>query len=296
MCAVHVLFSSFFIAFYRILLYDAPKLYKYIQKGDDLLASDDAIQLLALLILVILSAFFSSAETSLTTANAIRLQTLADEGNRRAAVALKVKQNPSKMLSAILIGNNLVNNFAASLTTALAIKLFGQGALGIVTAVLTVIILIFGEITPKTYAAANSEKMALTYASVIDLLIKIMTPVIFVINAVCRFFLKLLHVSTDSSMNPMTEMELRTIVDVSHKDGVIEKEEREMIYNVVDFGDSQAKDVMFRARTWSRSATLHPIRRPGCVPCGKIYPSSGLPKRPRQYCRHFKYQGFLFLR
>lgn len=208
------------------------------------MASDDAIQLLALLILVALSAFFSSAETSLTTANAIRLQSLADEGNRRAAVALKVKQNPSKMLSAILIGNNLVNNFAASLTTALAIKLFGKGALGAVTAVLTVIVLIFGEITPKTYAAANSEKMALTYASVIDLLMKVMTPVIFVINAICRFFLKLLHVSTDSAMNPMTEMELRTIVDVSHKDGVIEKEEREMIYNVVDFGDSQAKDVM----------------------------------------------------
>lgn len=217
---------------------------KAYKKGDDLLASDDAIQLLALLILVALSAFFSSAETSLTTANAIRLQSLADEGNRRAAVALKVKQNPSKMLSAILIGNNLVNNFAASLTTALAIKLFGKGALGAVTAVLTVIVLIFGEITPKTYAAANSEKMALTYASVIDLLMKVMTPVIFVINAICRFFLKLLHVSTDSAMNPMTEMELRTIVDVSHKDGVIEKEEREMIYNVVDFGDSQAKDVM----------------------------------------------------
>ena len=208
------------------------------------MASDDAIQLLALLILVFLSAFFSSAETSLTTANAIRLQSLADEGNRRAAVALKVKQNPSKMLSAILIGNNLVNNFAASLTTALAIKLFGKGALGAVTAVLTVIILIFGEITPKTYATANSEKMALSYASIIAMLMKIMTPVIFVINAICRFFLKLLHVSTDSSMNPMTEMELRTIVDVSHKDGVIEKEEREMIYNVVDFGDSQAKDVM----------------------------------------------------
>lgn len=208
------------------------------------MASDDAIQLLTLLILIFLSAFFSSAETSLTTANAIRLQSLADEGNRRAAVALRVKQNPSKMLSAVLIGNNLVNNFAASLTTALAIKLFGQGALGVVTAVLTVIILVFGEITPKTYAAANSEKMALTYASIIDGLMKIMTPVIFVINAICRFFLKLLHVSTDSAMNPMTEMELRTIVDVSHKDGVIEKEEREMIYNVVDFGDSQAKDVM----------------------------------------------------
>lgn len=208
------------------------------------MASDDAIQLLALLILVLLSAFFSSAETSLTTVNAIKLQALADEGNRRAAAALKVKENPSKLLSAILIGNNLVNNFAASLATAFAIKAFGSGSVGVVTAVLTVIILVFGEITPKTLATANAEKMALSYASIIMLLMKIMTPVIFVINSVCRFFLRLLHVDTDAAMNPMTEMELRTIVDVSHKDGVIEKEEREMIYNVVDFGDSQAKDVM----------------------------------------------------
>lgn len=208
------------------------------------MASDDAIQLLALLILVFLSAFFSSAETSLTTVNAIKLQALAEEGNRRAATALKIKENPSKLLSAILIGNNLVNNLAASLATAFAIKLFGNGSVGVVTAVLTIVVLIFGEITPKTLAAANSEKMALAYSSIILLLMKIMTPVIFVINTVCRFFLKLLHVDTDRSMNPMTEMELRTIVDVSHKDGVIEKEEREMIYNVVDFGDSQAKDVM----------------------------------------------------
>lgn len=208
------------------------------------MTSDDAIQLLALLILVMLSSFFSSAETALTTANKIRLQALADEGNKQAAIAIKIKENPSKMLSAILIGNNLVNNFAASLATALAIRLLGSGSVGIVTAMLTIIVLIFGEITPKTYATANSDKMALSYASVISVLMKILTPVIIIINTICRFFLKLLHVSTDSSMNPMTEMELRTIVDVSHKDGVIEKEEREMIYNVVDFGDSQAKDVM----------------------------------------------------
>ena len=213
------------------------------------MASDDAIQLLALLILVFLSAFFSSAETSLTTVNTIKLQALAEEGSRRAATALKIKENPSKLLSAILIGNNLVNNMTASLATAFAIKFFGNGSVGIVTAILTVVVLIFGEITPKTLAAANSEKMALAYASIIMVLMKIMTPVIFVINTVCRFFLHLLHVSTDSSMNPMTEMELRTIVDVSHKDGVIEKEEREMIYNVVDFGDSQAKD---RAEKYTR--------------------------------------------
>ena len=216
------------------------------------MASDDAIQLLALLILVFLSAFFSSAETSLTTVNTIKLQALAEEGSRRAAAALKIKENPSKLLSAILIGNNLVNNLTASLATAFAIKLFGNGSVGIVTAILTVVVLIFGEITPKTLAAANSEKMALAYASIIMILMKIMTPVIFIINRICRFLLKFLHVdadaslhvNTDSSMNPMTEMELRTIVEVSHKDGVIEKEEREMIYNVVDFGDSQAKDVM----------------------------------------------------
>lgn len=208
------------------------------------MASDDAIQLVTLLILVVLSAFFSSAETSLTTANRIRLQALAEEGNKRAAVVLKVKENSSKMLSAILIGNNLVNNFAAALATALAIRFFGNGSVGVVTGALTLVILIFGEITPKTLATVKSEQFALAYGSVILFLMRIMTPVIFLINHLCRFLLRLLHVDADSSMNPMTEMELRTIVDVSHKDGVIEKEERQMIYNVVDFGDSQAKDVM----------------------------------------------------
>ncbi|MCI8317630.1 MAG: HlyC/CorC family transporter [Lachnospiraceae bacterium] len=214
------------------------------KKGDDFLTSEDAIQLLALLFLVMLSAFFSSAETALTTVNRIRLQALCAEGDKRAAVVLKVVENSSKMLSSILIGNNLVNNFSAALATALAIKMFGNGAVGIVTGILTIAILIFGEITPKTFATANAERLSLAYASVILLLMKILTPIIVIINTICRYLLKLLHVDTDRSLNTMTEMELRTIVEVSHKDGVIEKEEREMIYNVVDFGDSQAKDVM----------------------------------------------------
>lgn len=207
------------------------------------MASDDAIQLLILLILVLCSAFFSSAETALTTVNRIRIQALADEGNKRAAVVLKTIDNRSKMLSAILIGNNLVNNFSSALATALAIKLIGSGAVGAVTGILTVLILVFGEITPKTLAANNAEKLSLIYGSVIFHLMRILTPVIVIINAICSGLLKLLHVQTNTE-NTMTEMELRTVVDVSHKDGVIEKEEREMIYNVVDFGDSQAKDVM----------------------------------------------------
>ena len=208
------------------------------------MTSEDAIQILALLILVVLSSFFSSAETALTTVNRIRLQALSEEGNKRADIVLKTIENSSKMLSAILIGNNLVNNFSAALATALAIKMFGSGSVGIVTGALTILILIFGEITPKTYAKANAEKLSLAYASVILALMKVLTPVIFIINRICRFLLKFLHVDADASLNTMTEMELRTIVDVSHKDGVIEEEERQMIYNVVDFGDSQAKDVM----------------------------------------------------
>ncbi len=208
------------------------------------MASDDAIQLLILLILVLLSAFFSSAETALTTVNRIRLQTLSEEGDRRADIVLKTIENSPKMLSTILIGNNLVNNFSAALATALAIKLVGSGAVGAVTGILTILILIFGEITPKTFATVNAEKLSLAYASVILFLMRLLTPVIFVINHICRFFLRLLHVNADASLNTITEQELRTIVDVSHKEGVIEKEERQMIYNVVDFGDSLAKDIM----------------------------------------------------
>lgn len=208
------------------------------------LAPEDAIQFLALVILVALSAFFSSAETALTTVNRIRLQAMAEEGSKAAAKVLKTIENSSKMLSAILIGNNLVNNFIASIATALAIKFMGNGSVGFVTGVVTIIVLIFGEITPKTFATVNSEKLSLAYATFILLLMKLLTPVIVIINFICRSILKLLHIDADSSLNTMTEMELRTIVDVSHKDGVIEKEERQMIYNVVDFGDSQAKDVM----------------------------------------------------
>jgi CBS domain containing-hemolysin-like protein len=172
------------------------------------------------------------------------MQTLADEGNKKAATVLKIIENPSKMLSAILIGNNLVNNFSAALATALAIRMFGSGSVGTVTAILTITVLIFGEITPKTFATVNSDRMSLLYASIILFLMKLLTPVIYIINNICRVLLRLLHVNTDSSLNTITEKELRTIVDVSHKEGVIEKEERQMIYNVVDFGDSQAKDIM----------------------------------------------------
>ncbi|MCD7715975.1 MAG: hemolysin family protein [Lachnospiraceae bacterium] len=210
------------------------------------MASDDAtgLLLLILLILLLLSAFFSSAETALTTANRIRLQALAEEGDKRAVLAIKTVENRSRLLSTLLIGNNLVNNFLSALAASLAIKLAGDGSISVSTAIITILILIFGEVTPKTIAATYPEKLALAYCPVISVLMKILRPVIFIINSICKLLLKPFHISLDGSMNTVTEQELRTFVDVSHQEGVIEKEEREMIYNVVDFGDSLVKDVM----------------------------------------------------
>ncbi|MDO5336501.1 MAG: hemolysin family protein [Eubacteriales bacterium] len=201
-------------------------------------------QAVILVILLLLSAFFSSAETSMTTVNRIRVQSLAEQGNKRAKILDKIVSNSSKMLSTVLIGNNIVNNFAASLMTTLTIAVFGNAYVGLATGVLTVLILIFGEISPKTLATIHSEKIALAYAKVIYALMVVFTPVVFIINKLARGFLRLLRIDPDAKTGTMTEHELRTLVNVSQEEGVIENEEKQMIYNVVDFGDSQARDVM----------------------------------------------------
>ena len=191
-----------------------------------------------------LSAFFSSNETALMSVSKIRLRTLADAGNKRASQVLDVTENhTSKMLSAILIGNNIVNLSASALATSLAYT-FGGYMVSIATAVLTIAILVFGEITPKNYATINAEKLALRYIPVIRFIMTVMTPVIFIINLFSRGIMLLLRVDPDAADKGMTEDELRTIVDVSHEDGIIESDEKEMIYNVFDLGDANAKDIM----------------------------------------------------
>ncbi len=206
--------------------------------------SGDVIQFIIIVILLMLSAFFSSAETALTTSNKLRLRSMADEGDKRAKKALEITDDSGKMLSAILIGNNIVNLSSASLATTLATRIFGNAGAGIATGILTVLVLIFGEISPKTFATIHADKISLAYAGVISGLMKLLTPAIFVINKLALGFLILLRVDASGAQNTMTEDELRTIVDVSHEEGVIETEEREMINNVFDFGDAQAKEVM----------------------------------------------------
>ena len=206
--------------------------------------SGDVIQLIIIIILLMLSAFFSSAETALTTSNKIRLRSMAEEGNKRAKKVLEITDDSGKMLSAILIGNNIVNLSSASLATTLATKIFWSAGAGIATGILTILVLIFGEISPKTFATIYADTISLAYAGVIGGIMKLLTPVIFIINKLALGFLRLLRVDASSAQNAMTEDELRTIVDVSHEEGVIETEEREMINNVFDFGDAQAKEVM----------------------------------------------------
>lgn len=202
------------------------------------------IQLIIIFILLLLSAFFSSAETAFSTVNRVRMRALEEEGNKKAGVVLKILDNYSKMISAILIGNNIVNISASSLVTTFIIRVTGGNTyVGVATGVLTILVLLFGEITPKNWAKSYSDSISLAYCKIVYGLMKFLTPVIFIVDLLAKGIMKLLHIDPNKK-DIMTESELKTYVDVSHEDGVIESEEREMIYNVFDFSDSQAKDVM----------------------------------------------------
>ena len=205
---------------------------------------DIIIKIVILVILLLLSAFFSSAETALTTVNLMKMRHLAEEGNKSAATVIKVTDNKPKMLSAILIGNNIVNLSASSLATTVAIHVWGSYGAGIATGILTFLILIFGEIMPKTMATIKANRMAMRYAGIIWGLMVVLTPIIVVVNVLSNGVLRIFGVDPKKDYDQMTEEELRTIVDVSHESGVIEGDERKIIHNLFDFSDATAKEIM----------------------------------------------------
>lgn len=205
------------------------------------MVSGNYAEWICLIILILLSAFFSGSETALISINKIRIRSIADE-DKRAKRLLDIHDNSVKMLSAVLIGNNIVNMAASALATLIAIKM--NIPVGVMTLILTFIILIFGEITPKSVAAVFSEPIALAVANIIYYLMWIFTPVIFVINGISQLLLGIFKIDLNNVDNSLTEDELRTFVDVSHEDGVIERSEKKIINNVVDFGDSRARDIM----------------------------------------------------
>lgn len=212
-------------------------------QGDDYLDSNP-LQIVIIIILLLLSGFFSSSETALTTVNKLKLRTLADEGKKKALKVLKITEEPGKLLSTILIGNNIVNIAASALTTTLCTNLFGSKYLGIATGILTLLVLVFGEVTPKTLAAKYSVQLSMLFVYPISVLMIIFTPFVWILNAITNTIFKIFKINVDDKEALVTESELMTMVNVSHEEGVIEKEEKFMISNVVDFGDAMAKDIM----------------------------------------------------
>ncbi len=200
-----------------------------------------------LVFLICCSAFFSASETALTSLSKIRLRNMVEEQIKNADKISRLLEDPQRLLSSILIGNNLVNNGASALTTALAIHMFqgnaGSGA-GFATALITIVILIFGEITPKTIAAQQAEKIALGVVRVIAAVVFVFRPVVMVLNVATGSLVRLLGHDPNKKIPLITEAELKTIVNVSHEEGVLESEERTMINNIFDFGDTKARDIM----------------------------------------------------
>ena len=201
-------------------------------------------QIVLLIILLVMSAFFSMSETALMSLSKIRTRHMVDEGMKGAKLVAKLTEDPNKLLGAILIGNNIVNIGASAVATSVAIKAFGEGGVGIVTVVMTILVLIFGEITPKSIAKQRSEQVSLRVSKPIAVVVKVFKPLVFVFTAVSSMFIRLLGFDPKASEPFITEEELRTMVGVSEEEGVLEGVEKEMIFNVFDFVDAQVKDVM----------------------------------------------------
>ena len=190
------------------------------------------------------SAFFSASETALTSLSRTRARHIQKEGIKGADLVNKLKEEPSKLLGTILVGNNAVNIGASALATALAIELFQSKGIGIATAVMTILILVFAEITPKSLAAQDSERVSLRVAKPLSLIVNLLHPIVIIFTYVTNGLIKLLGGSTSNIGPFITEEELKTMVNVSQEEGVIEVEEKQMIYNVFEFGDRPVKEAM----------------------------------------------------
>lgn len=202
------------------------------------------IQIIVFILCLFLSAFFSSSETSLMGANKMRMKKLAEEGNKNAQTYLYLVDNSTILLSTILIGNNLVNIGASSIATSLAITFFEDKGVGIATGLVTLLVLVFGEITPKSLARNNSDNLALKLSRPIYILSKILRPIIAILNVITGALIHLLGGNKDSTQDLITQDDLRTMIKVSQEQGEILDSEKDMIDNVFEIKASQVKDIM----------------------------------------------------
>ncbi len=202
---------------------------------------DSTGYLIGIVICIVFSAFFSASETAFTTLNRIRMKTEAEAGDGRSALALKVSENYDTLLSTVLVGNNLVNIASSTLATVLFTLWFSSNGPSISTAVMTVTILIFGEITPKSLAKEHPEAFAKFSAPVFRFLMWILTPVNFLMTQWKKLLNRIFKQKSD---NKMTPEELRNIVDEAHNEGGIDEDNVELLKSAIDFDDQEAKDIL----------------------------------------------------
>ncbi|AGX45362.1 HlyC/CorC family transporter [Clostridium saccharobutylicum] len=201
-------------------------------------------QIISLILLIVLSCLFSMSETALMSLNKIRLRHMIEEGVPGAELVEKLTEDQNKLLSAILIGNNVANIGASSIATMVATNIFGSSGVGIATGIMTILILIFGEVTPKSIAKQNPESVSLKVAKFIRFVVVVFKPIVYIFAAISSLVIRILGGNPNESESSITEEELKTMVGVSEEEGVLENVEKEMIFNVFEFADQQVKDIM----------------------------------------------------
>ena len=196
----------------------------------------------AIILLIIMSAFFSATETAFSSVNKIRLKHEASNGNKKAARALKITESFDKTLTTILVGNNIVNILSTSLGTVICTELFDAKGVGIATVTMTVLILIFGEIMPKSLAKENAEKFALSFGGLLNVFIVVLTPVTFIFRGLKNLVSKIFKSGSDAPS--VTEDELKYIIDEIEEEGVLEEQESDLVRSALEFDDKNVSEVL----------------------------------------------------
>lgn len=217
--------------------------------GDALLQSENIILIVVIIALLICSAFFSSSETALTAASRVRMHTAEIEGDARATIVGKLLNMRERLLGGILLGNNLVNILASVLTTALFTNLFGVGGLALVaaTAVMTILILIFAEVLPKTYAISNPDNLALRVARPIHFIIRLFAPIVSIVQMIVNGVFRLFGMKSNASAWSAAD-DIKGAVDLHLKDGGMAKRARDQIYGVLEIGELTIEEVMIHRK------------------------------------------------
>ncbi len=199
----------------------------------------------AILLLLFLSGFFSGSETALTASSRGKLRAQADKGSRGAKKALEITEDNERLIGSVLLGNNLVNILAASLATAMFTRLFGESGVALATLVMTLLVLIFAEVLPKTYAITNSEKAASAVAPIIGVVVTVFSPIVAAVRLLVRGVLRLFGVRIDPDSNILAvREEIAGALQLGHSEGVVEKEDRDRILGALDLGDRVVEEIM----------------------------------------------------